>query len=90
VSDSDLVEVIKRNGEFRKWGPFWGPLLYLRSLNAARPPRSILWKGMVAAGTVVGGLLWRYGWLLSSGSPKATESLAREHSCKGTRALAGD
>jgi hypothetical protein len=23
------------------------------------------------------------GWLLSSGSPKATESLAREHSCKG-------
>ena len=62
MSDSDLVEVIKRNGEFRKWGPFWGPLLYLRSLNAARPPRSILWKGMVAAGTVVGGLLWRYDW----------------------------
>jgi len=48
VSDSDLVEVIKRNGEFRSWGPFWGPLLYLRSLNAARPSRSILWKGLVA------------------------------------------
>jgi hypothetical protein len=24
VSDSDLVEVVKRNAEFRKCGPFWG------------------------------------------------------------------
>jgi hypothetical protein len=61
VSDSDLVEVVKRNGEFRKWGMFWGPLLYLRTLNAARPPRSILWKGLALVGTVVGGLWWRYG-----------------------------
>jgi hypothetical protein len=37
VSDSDLIEVVERNGEFRKWGRFWGPLLYWRSLNAARP-----------------------------------------------------
>jgi hypothetical protein len=28
------------------------------------------------------------GWLLSSGSPKASKSLARERSCKGARALA--
>jgi len=59
---SDLVEVLKRNGEFRKWG-FWGPLLYLLTLKAAKAPRprSILWSGLAALGTVVGGLVLKYG-----------------------------
>ncbi len=57
---SDLVEIVKRNGEFRKWGMFWGPLLYLRTLNAIRP-RSFWWKGLLAVVTAVGGLLAKYG-----------------------------
>jgi hypothetical protein len=63
---SDLVEVIKRNGEFRKWGPFWGPILYLRSVNAARP-RSVWWKRVVAFGTILGGLWFKYGWVPLTG-----------------------
>ena len=57
---SDLVEIVKRNGEFRKWGMVWGPLLYLRTLNAVRP-RSFWWKGLLAVVTVVAGLLAKYG-----------------------------
>jgi hypothetical protein len=64
VSDSDLIEVVERNGEFRKWGRFWGPLLYWRSLNAARP-RSFWWGGLVVTGaTAAIALLQKYGGLL--------------------------
>jgi len=66
VSDeeySDLVEIAKRNGEFRKnYGPVIGAFLYLRSINAARP-RSFWWSGLLV--TVVTGavtLLQKYGW----------------------------
>ena len=61
--NSDLVEVIKRNGEFRKWGTFWGPLLYWLSVKAAKAarPRPFLWSGLVTLGTVAGGLLLKYG-----------------------------
>jgi hypothetical protein len=44
---SDLVEIAKRNGDFRKnYGPFIGAFLYLRSINAARP-RSFWWCGLL-------------------------------------------
>src|SRR3954451_22206831 len=43
-AESDLVETVKRNGEFRQWGKFLGAFLYLRSLAAAtaraRPSKS--------------------------------------------------
>jgi hypothetical protein len=63
VSDySDLVEIAKRNGEFRKnYGPFIGAFLYLRSINAARP-RSFWWRGLYSVGTVLGGIWLKYGW----------------------------
>jgi hypothetical protein len=63
VSDySDLVEIAKRNGEFRKnYGPFIGAFLYLRSINAARP-RSFWWSGLFSVGTVLGGIWLKYGW----------------------------
>jgi hypothetical protein len=57
---SDVVEVAKLNGEFRKWGPFWGPILYWLSIKAARP-RSFLWTGWIGLGAVVGGLVLKYG-----------------------------
>ena len=38
VTHSDLVEIAKRNGDFRKnYGLIVGAILYLRSINAARP-----------------------------------------------------
>jgi hypothetical protein len=55
--DSDIIEVVKRNGEFRKWGPFWGPILYWVSLKSAKPARFILWKWLVGVGTLAGGFL---------------------------------
>lgn len=46
---SDLVEIAKRNGEFRKnYGLFVGAFLYLRSISAARSP-SFWWTSLLAA-----------------------------------------
>lgn len=61
---SDLVEVVRRHSEFRKWGMFWGPVLYWQSLKAAKTgrPRSFLWSGLAVVVTVSGGLLFRYGF----------------------------
>lgn len=57
---SDLVEIAKRNGEFRKhWGLVLGSILYCLSVRATRP-RIILWSGMIGLATVVGGLVLRY------------------------------
>lgn len=48
MSDSDLVEIAKRNGDFRKnYGPWLGALLYWLSIRAVRP-RSFWWKGSIA------------------------------------------
>jgi hypothetical protein len=60
---SDLVEVVRRHSEFRKWGMFWGPVLYLQSLKAAKTgrPKSFLWSGLAVVVTVIGGLVLRYG-----------------------------
>jgi hypothetical protein len=61
ASDSDLVEIAKRNGQFRKnWGLVIGSMLYLRSLNAARP-RPFWWRGMLAVATAAAGLWLKYG-----------------------------
>jgi hypothetical protein len=49
VKDSDLVEIAKRNGEFRRnYGIFVGAFLYLRSISAARSP-SFRWTSLLAA-----------------------------------------
>jgi hypothetical protein len=48
MSDSDLVEIAKRNGDFRKnYGPWLGALLYWLSIKATRP-KSSWWKGLIA------------------------------------------
>jgi hypothetical protein len=48
VTHSDLVEIAKYNGDFRKnYGVLIGDFLYLRSINAARP-RSLWWQGLMA------------------------------------------
>lgn len=61
--NSDVVEIAKRNGDFRKnYGLWLGALLYLLSIKAVRP-RSFWWKGWVALGTAVIGLWWKYGAL---------------------------
>ena len=49
VARSDLVEIAKRNGDFRKnYGLLIGAFLYLRSINAARC-RSFWWQAWMAA-----------------------------------------
>ena len=56
---SDLVEIARRNGDFRRnYGIFLGAFLYLRSLSAARG-RSCSWAGLIAVA-----LPWiaRLGW----------------------------
>jgi hypothetical protein len=60
---SDLVEIAKRNGDFRKnYGLVLGALLYLRSLSLAAG-RQVSWFALplsIAAGAWA--LLARYGW----------------------------
>jgi hypothetical protein len=46
---SDLVEIARRNGDFKKnYGTLIGAFLYLRSLNAARG-RPFYWLGAICA-----------------------------------------
>jgi hypothetical protein len=46
-SSSDLAEIAKRNGDFKKnYGTVIGAYLYLRSLSAARG-RSFFWAGSI-------------------------------------------
>jgi hypothetical protein len=48
VTHSDLVEIAKQNGDFRKnYGVIVGAILYLRSINAARP-RLFWWQALMA------------------------------------------
>jgi hypothetical protein len=49
VTHSDLVEIAKRSGDFRKnYGVLVGAILYLRSIDAARP-RLFWWQALVAS-----------------------------------------
>ena len=64
---SELVEISKLNGEFRKnYGKLIGAYLYLRSVSAARG-RSWFWAGLISL-ACSGVLAWlaRHGWQLSS------------------------
>jgi len=62
VSDSDLVEIAKRNGEFRKnYGLIVGALLFAWTTHLSARPRSILRPGwLVALGSAAFGAwkLW--------------------------------
>ena len=59
VTHSDLVEIAKRNGDFRKnYGLIVGAILYLGSINAARP-RLFSWQTSITSIAVVWGLWWR-------------------------------
>ena len=54
---SELVEISKLNGDFRKnYGKLIGAFLYLRSASAARG-RSVLWGGFLFA-IVSAGVTW--------------------------------
>ena len=45
---SELVEISKLNGDFKKnYGRFIGAFLYLRSISAARG-RSFFWTGLIS------------------------------------------
>jgi hypothetical protein len=59
VTHSDLVEIAKRNGDFRKnYGVVVGAILYLRSINAARP-QLFWWQALIAALAATLGFWWR-------------------------------
>jgi hypothetical protein len=54
---SDLLEIAKRNGDFRKnYGTIIGAYLYLRSINAAGG-LSLFWSGLFFT-AVTAGLNW--------------------------------
>jgi hypothetical protein len=60
---SELVEISKLNGDFKKnYGKLIGAYLYLHSINAARG-RSYLWAGVILA-VFSAALTW-----LKSGQP---------------------
>ena len=60
---SDLVEIAKRNGDFKKnYGTVIGAYLYLRSLSAARG-RSFFWAGLLLAFASALAWLEKLGWL---------------------------
>jgi hypothetical protein len=60
---SDLVEIAKRNGDFRRnYGILLGAFLYLRSLSAARG-RSFTWLSLICS-VLAAALLWLARWKL--------------------------
>ena len=63
---SELVEISKLNGDFKKnYGMLIGAYLYLRSISAARG-RSFFWTGLISiAWSAALAWLWRRGfaWL---------------------------
>jgi hypothetical protein len=59
VTHSDLIEIAKRNGDFRKnYGVLVGAVLYLRSIDATRP-RLFWWQALLAAIVGALGFWWR-------------------------------
>jgi hypothetical protein len=62
VSNSDLVEISKRSGEFSKhYGKLWGGFIHLSHVNAATGRRPFLWSGLIGLGTLIGGFLLKHG-----------------------------
>jgi hypothetical protein len=67
TTNSDLVEVAKLNGDFRKnYGLIVGAFLYLRSISAARGG-SFWWNGLLFIVTGAIALLEKYGWRALAG-----------------------
>ena len=65
---SELIEISKLNGDFRKnYGKLIGAFLYLRSVSAARG-RSWFWAGVASFACSLA-LAWlvRHGWTPSIG-----------------------
>jgi hypothetical protein len=60
-----LIEVVKRNGDFRKnYGMAIGAFLFLRSVSAARGG-SAFWSALVAIATAgFTAILQKHGWRL--------------------------
>ncbi|MBU6464277.1 MAG: hypothetical protein KGL35_28115 [Bradyrhizobium sp.] len=57
ISPSELVEISKLNGDFKKnYGKLLGAFLYLRSISAVRG-RCFLWSGLLL-GLISAGLAW--------------------------------
>lgn len=57
---SDLVEIAKRNGEFRKnYGPLLGAILIVWTGHLATRPRSILRPGWMVAVAGIAVSLWK-------------------------------
>jgi hypothetical protein len=66
AQSSELVEISKLNGDFRKnYGPLLGAYLYLRSISATRD-RSLFWTGLISI-ACSSALAWLerqgFGWL---------------------------
>ncbi|MGY3445506.1 hypothetical protein ACVW17_005507 [Bradyrhizobium sp. USDA 4473] len=63
LKNISLIEVVKRNGDFRKnYGLAIGAFLFLRSLSAARG-RTVFWNALVAMATAgLATALQKYGW----------------------------
>jgi len=60
MSDSDLVEVLKRSGAFRKdWGLLIGAF-FNPAINAATGRRPLLWTVGIAIATAVMSVLLRH------------------------------
>jgi hypothetical protein len=60
---SEIVEIAKRNGNFRQnYGTIIGAYLYLRSISAARG-QSVFWTGLMFK-AISGALTWleKHGW----------------------------
>jgi hypothetical protein len=61
MSDSDLVEIAKRSGDFSKhYGKFWGGFIHLQHVNAATGRRPFLWGGGIVGGTALLSVLIKY------------------------------
>ena len=61
MSDSDLVEVLKRSGSFRKnWGLLFGAFFFNRAINAATGRRPRWWTAGIAVATAAVGFLVRH------------------------------
>ncbi|WP_245330250.1 hypothetical protein [Bradyrhizobium sp. AS23.2] len=59
LRNENLIEVLKRNGDFSKnYGPWLGALLLWLAMKAAKP-RSFWWTGLVAV--AVGLATWLHG-----------------------------
>jgi hypothetical protein len=62
VSDSDLVEIAKRSGDFSKhYGKLWGGFIQLCLANAAIGRRPFWWGWVVSLGALVCSLVLKYG-----------------------------